>query len=320
MKKSITCLFAASALAVAACGAAFAAYPEKPVKVVVAYGAGGSNDILARITAKHLEKKLGQPFVVENRAGSGGDVGFTAIAKAAPDGYTIGITVVTPVIVNPITRPKVVRYSLDSFTPICNMVSDPGILCVAEGSKYKTLADLVADAKANPEKINVSHEGKGGGDHLGVIAFEKASGIKMNGVPFKGDAAAKAALMGGHIDAIAVNVSEVVEMVNEKQLRALAVESAERVPELPAVPTFSELGYKVVQSSSRGFCAPAGIPAEARDTLVKAFKELAADPEYQAELKKLNMPLDFMDAEGYSAFMRSQYDLWSKIWAADPWL
>ncbi len=320
MKKSILRSVLAAVFALAVCAVSFAAYPEKPVKVVVAYGAGGSNDILARITAKYLEKMLGQPFVVENRAGSGGDVGFTAIAKAPADGYTIGIIVVTPVIVNPITRPKVVRYNLDSFAPIANVVSDPGIVCVAYDSKFKTLADLTAAAKAEPGKINISHEGKGGGDHLGVIAYEKAAGISFSGVPFNGDAAAKAALMGGHIDAIAVNVSEVVDMINEKQLRALAVEGTERSKELPDVPTFLENGYNVVQSSSRGFAAPAGIPEEVRATLVDAFKKLAADPEYQAELKKLNMPLDFMDSEAYGKFLHDQYDLWSKIWAADPWL
>ena len=320
MKKSIMRFAFAALVALTACTTAFAAWPEKPVKVIVAYGAGGSNDILARITAKYLEKELGQPFVVENRAGSGGDVGFTAIAKAPADGYTIGIIVVTPVIVNPITRPKVVRYSLDSFTPIANVVSDPGIVCVAFDSKYKTLADLTADAKANPGKINISHEGKGGGDHLGVLAYEKAAGITFSGVPFNGDAAAKAALMGGHIDAIAVNVSEVVDMINEKQLRALAVEGTERSKELPDVPTFLENGLNVVQSSSRGFAAPAGIPADVRDKLVATFQKLANDPEYQAELKKLSMPLDFMDSEAYGKFLRDQYDLWAKIWAEDPWL
>ncbi len=319
MRRSIT-RWLTIVLALTACTTALAAYPEKPVKVIVAYGAGGSNDILARITAKYLEKKLGQPFVVENRAGSGGDVGFTAIAKAEPDGYTIGIIVVTPVIVNPITRPKVVRYSLNSFTPLANIVSDPGIICVGYDSKYKTLTDLVNDAKNRPEQINVSHEGKGGGDHLGVLAFEKAAGIKFSGVPFNGDAAAKAALMGGHIDAIAVNVSEVVDMINEKQLRALAVEGVERSKELPGVPTFLESNYNVVQSSSRGFAAPVGIPVEVREKLVEAFKMLAADPEYQAELKKLNMPLDFMGSETYGKFLSDQFNLWSKIWAEDPWL
>ncbi|MBR1895946.1 MAG: tripartite tricarboxylate transporter substrate binding protein, partial [Pyramidobacter sp.] len=145
-------------------------------------------------------------------------------------------------------------------------------------------------------------------------------GITFSGVPFNGDAAAKAALMGGHIDAIAVNVPEVVDMINEKQLRALAVEGAERSKVLPDVPTFLDNSMNVVQSSSRGFAAPAGIPAEVRDTLVATFKKLAADPEYQAELKKLNMPLDFMDSEASGHFLKDQYALWSGLWADDPWL
>ena len=320
MKKSFICWLLAAVMSLCACSLAFAAYPEKPVKLIVAYGAGGSNDLLARITAKYLEKELGQPFVVENRAGSGGDVGFTAIAKAKPDGYTIGIIVVTGVIVNPITRPNVVRYRLDSFTPICNVVSDPGIVCAAPNGKYNTLADLIADAKARPGEVNISHEGIGGGDHLGVIAFEKAAGIKFSGVPFKGDAAAKAALMGGHIDAIAVNVSEVVDMVNEKQLAALAVEGNARSPELPDVPTFAELGFDVTQMSSRGFAAPAGIPDDVLATLSAALEKIVNDPEYKAELAKLNMPMDYMPAAQYGEFLKAQNELWSKLWEADPWL
>ena len=303
-------------------GTAFAAYPTKPVTMIVAYAAGGSTDILARITAKYLEAELKQPFVVVNKPGAAGSVGFTSIAKAAPDGYTIGLVNLSGVIVNPIVQPDVVRYRITDFVGIANVVTDPGIFCVKADSPVKTLEDLVAAAKADPGKLAISHEGAGSGDHLGVMEFSNKAGIELNPVPFEGDAPAKAALLGGHIDVLAVNVSEVAEMVNAGQLRALAVQNAKRSPELPDVPTFSELGYPTVMqgTASRGFAAPKGIPAEALEALANAMKKIVASPEYRSELKNLNMPIDFIPAEEFTALLLEQDKLWSELWKTDPWI
>ncbi len=304
-----------------AIGTSFAGeYPSKAVTMIVAYAPGGSTDTLARITAKYLEAELGQPFVVVNKDGSGGDIGFTALAKAKADGYTIGLINVSPVVVNPITRPKVVRYRVTDFAPIANVVTDPGIICVGADSPYKTLQDLIDDAKKNPGKISISHEGKGGGDHLGILAFEKEAGITLNGVPFDGDAPAKAALMGGHIDAMAVNVSEVADMIQSGQLRGLAVENSKRSPEVADLPTFPELGFTVLQASSRGFAAPKDMAKEQLEVLINAMTKIANDPTYLAELKKLNMPLDFMAGDDYGKFLLEQHEFWKGLWEADPWI
>lgn len=303
-------------------GTAFAAYPTKPVTMIVAYAAGGSTDILARITAKYLEAELKQPFVVVNKPGAAGSVGFTSIAKAAPDGYSIGLINLSGVIVNPIVQPDVVRYRITDFAGIANVVTDPGVFCVKADSPMKTLEDLIAAAKAAPGKIAVSHEGAGSGDHLGVMEFCKKASIEMNPVPFEGDAPAKAALLGGHIDVLAVNVSEIAEMVNTGQLRALAVQNDKRSAELPDVPTFAELGYPTViqGTASRGFAAPKDIPAEALDVLVSAMKKIVASSEYQEELKKLNMPIDFVPGEEFTKLLLDQHKLWSELWETDPWL
>jgi len=303
-------------------GSAFAAYPTKPVTMIVAYAAGGSTDILARVTAKYLEAELKQPFVVVNKPGAGGSIGFTAIAKAVPDGYTIGLINLSSVIVNPIIQPDVVRYRITDFVGIANVVTDPGVFCVKADSPIKTLEDLIAAAKANPGKIAISHEGVGSGDHLGVVEFCKKAGIELNPIAFEGDAPAKAALLGGHIDVIAVNVSEVAEMVKAGQLRALAVQSSKRCAELPDVPTFAELGYPTVMqgTASRGFAAPKGIPAEALETLVGAMKKIVASPEYQAELKKLNMPIDFIPGDEFTKLLIEQDKLWSDLWKTSPWI
>jgi tripartite-type tricarboxylate transporter receptor subunit TctC len=303
-------------------GTAFAAYPTKPVTMIVAYAAGGSTDILARITAKYLEAELKQPFVVVNKPGAAGSVGFTSIAKAAPDGYSIGLINLSGVIVNPIVQPDVVRYRITDFAGIANVVTDPGVFCVKADSPMKTLEDLIAAAKAAPGKIAVSHEGAGSGDHLGVMEFCKKAGIEVNPVPFEGDAPAKAALLGGHIDVLAVNVSEIAEMVNTGQLRALAVQNDKRSAELPDVPTFAELGYPTViqGTASRGFAAPKDIPAEALDVLVNAMKKIVASTEYREELKKLNMPIDFVPGGEFTKLLLDQHKLWSELWETDPWL
>ena len=303
-------------------GTAFAAYPTKPVTMIVAYDAGGSTDILARITAKYLEAELKQPFVVVNKSGASGSVGFTSIAKASPDGYTIGLINLSGVIVNPIVQPDVVRYRITDFVGIANVVTDPGVFCVRADSPIKNLEDLVAAAKANPGKLAISHEGVGSGDHLGVTEFMKKAGIELNLVPFEGDAPAKAAILGGHIDLLAVNVSEVAEMVNMGQLRALAVQNAKRSVDLPEVPTFAELGYPTVMqgTASRGFAAPKDIPAEALDVLVNAMKKIVASPEYQAQLKKLNMAIDFIPGEQFTTLLMEQDKLWSDLWKISPWI
>jgi tripartite-type tricarboxylate transporter receptor subunit TctC len=303
-------------------GAAFAEYPTKPVTMIVAYAAGGSTDILARITAKYLEAELKQPFVVVNKPGAAGSVGFTSIAKAKPDGYSIGLINLSGVVVNPIVQPDVVRYRITDFVGIANVVTDPGVFCVKADSPIKTLADLVAAAKANPGKLAISHEGKGAGDHLGVVEFMKKAGAELNPIPFEGDAPAKAALLGGHIDVLAVNVSEIAEMVKTGQLRALAVQNAKRSAELPDVPTFAELGYPTViqGTASRGFAAPKDIPSEALATLVSAMKKIVASEEYKAELKKLNMPIDFVPGEEFTKLLLEQDKLWSDLWKTDPWI
>lgn len=303
-------------------GTAFAAYPTKPVTMIVAYDAGGSTDILARITAKYLEAELKQPFVVVNKSGASGSVGFTSIAKASPDGYTIGLINLSGVIVNPIVQPDVVRYRITDFVGIANVVTDPGVFCVRADSPIKNLEDLVAAAKANPGKLAISHEGVGSGDHLGVTEFMKKAGIELNLVPFEGDAPAKAAILGGHIDLLAVNVSEVAEMVNMGQLRALAVQNAKRSVDIPEVPTFAELGYPTVMqgTASRGFAAPKDIPAEALDVLVNAMKKIVASPEYQAQLKKLNMAIDFIPGEQFTTLLMEQDKLWSDLWKISPWI
>lgn len=299
---------------------ALAEYPEKPVKMIVAFGAGGSTDTMARIFANYMGEELGQRFVVENREGAGGEIGWVTLANSAPDGYTIGL-INSPVIeVYPITRPESVGYSLDQFRPLINVVTDPGVLAVAVDSPYETLEQFVAAAKENPGGITVSHEGVGGDDHLAALTFAGSAGIELNFVSFNGNAEATAALLGGHIDAFEGNMSEVASQVSDGAVRALAVWSAERMPQIPDVPTGAEQGFDVVSAASRGIAVPAGVPDDVYATLLAAAEKVVANEGFLAELAKLNMPVVPIAGADFEAFLDNSHKSLQAVWDKEPWL
>ncbi|MDQ0324278.1 tripartite-type tricarboxylate transporter receptor subunit TctC [Rhodopseudomonas julia] len=315
LKSSLAALaLAASSLAIFA-SPSYAEYPEKPVEMIVPYGAGGSTDVLARLIAEYGEKYLGKPMVVVNRPGAGGQIGFAAIASAKPDGYTIG-WINSGILTSPIVRPDV-TFNLDTFDYVANIVTDPGVLAVAGTSDYASLEDFLAAAKE--KTLTVSHEGVGGGDHLAVLQLESEADVEFNMVAFNGDAEAKAALMGGHIDAIEGNVSEQVELVEDGQLKPLVVWASKRNADLPDTPTGKELGYNILASSSRGLGGPKGMDEDALGKLRDAMVKVTEDPDFQADLKKLNMPLDVLVGDDYRAFMQEQDEGYKKLWAESPW-
>lgn len=306
--------------ALAVASPALAEYPEKPVKMIVAFGAGGSTDTMARIFANYMGEELGQRFVVENRTGAGGEVGWVTLANSKPDGYTIGL-INSPVFeAYPITRAETVGYGMDSFRPLLNVVTDPGMLAVSADSPYQTLEDFIAAAKANPNGITVSHEGVGGDDHLAALNFATQAGIELNFVSFNGNAEATAALLGGHIDAFEGNMSEAAAQVNEGTVRALAVWSSDRMPQVPDVPTGAEQGFDVISAASRGIAVPADIPEEAYQTLLAAAKKIASNEDFLAELAKLNMPVVPIVGDDFVAYINNSHETLKKLWATDPWV
>jgi len=299
---------------------ALADYPEKPVKMIVAFGAGGSTDTMARIFANYMGKELGQRFVVENHPGAGGEIGWVTLANSKADGYSIGL-INSPVIESyPITRAETVGYKMEQFRPLINVVTDPGIFAVAADSPYQTLEDFVVAAKANPKSITVSHEGVGGDDHLAALTLTRQAGIEVNFVSFDGNAQATAALLGGHIDAFEGNMSEAAAQISEGTVRALAVWSAERMPQIPGVPTGTEQGYDVISAATRGIAVPAGIPDEAYETLLKAAQSVVTNENFLAELAKLNMPVVPIVGDDFVSYINSSYETLKAMWEANPWL
>lgn len=295
-------------------------YPSKPIQMIVAYGAGGSTDTMARIFAKYAEEELGQRVVVVNRPGAGGELGWVHLANADPDGYTIGLINSPVVEVYPFTREESVGYSLDEIRPLANVITDPGMLVVAENSPYQNLDDFVAAVKDDPESVIVSHEGIGGDDHLAALNFAAEADIDLSFVSYNGNAEATAALLGGHITAFEGNMSEAVAQIQEGKARGLAVWADERVEAIADVPTGKEQGYDVQSAASRGFAVPADVPQEVYDTLLDVTRSVVENPEFRDEMERLNMPVNPIYGQEYVDFIHDSHDRLKALWEQDPWI
>src|SRR5688572_28821471 len=250
------------AVLLSAAPAAAADFPTKPVQLMIAYPAGGSTDVAARIVASIAEKQLGQTIVVVNRGGAGGQVGWTDMSRARPDGYYIGfinLPALNTIILDPERK---ATFKADNFLPLINQVLDPGIIWVKGDSPYKTLKDLLEAAKKNPNKISAATTGILSDDHLAILMAEEAfPGAIFRIVHLEGGAAQMTAILGGHLDVAFDNVGSVFRRIRTGEVRALAVLDTRRSPFLPDVPTTPELGYKtVISSSTRGIAVPRGTP------------------------------------------------------------
>jgi len=317
----ITMVIIATVMLTVGTGGVLAKYPEKPIKVIVAYSAGGGTDISFRLLCKYAEKYVGVPLIVENRTGAGGEVGFTAIAKAKPDGYTIGGINTTPVTAIPIERKA--EFTLDSFKPIVMVMDDPCVWAVLPDSPYKNVKDVVDEAKKYEKPVfTIGTSGIGNDDHLGIIGFEQMAGIKMLVVPFAGAAPARTALLGGHITLWGGNVGEAALLQEAGKLRILGVMAKERHPFIPNIPTFEEQGYPIYMESTRGIAAPKGIPKERLDFLIDAFAKGMADPGFITDAEKMKLPLSTDNerkGEDYLAKLKELQKMCQEIWKKTPW-
>jgi tripartite-type tricarboxylate transporter receptor subunit TctC len=296
-----------------------AAYPEQPIKMVVAYAAGGGTDLVARVMAQHLQKQLGKSsIVVLNRPGAGGGIGFTEISNAQPDGYTIGFLNTPNVLSIPIERKS--SFHWQNYDLLGNIVDDPGNFSVHSESPIKTLAELVTYAKANPGAVTYGTTGIGSDDHLAALMFERAAGVQMTHVPFKGAAEVRTGIQSKQIMVAAINIGEALQyQKGGTPLRNLGQMSEQRSELAPDLPTFKEQGFNIVMASLRGIAAPKGLPPEVRDRLVEAVKKVAADPEFQAAAKGYFAPLRYLDPAAYAAELKEGEATFKQVWQATPW-
>jgi putative tricarboxylic transport membrane protein len=290
-------------------------YPTKPIAVLQGFKPGGGSDALAQLTQPFLEKILGKTFVNQYIPGATGAIAWTQLAKTTrPDGYTVSITNTPMLMTNYIMNPEI-TYNIDELTPIANVVTDPGIIVVSKDSPFKTVQDFFAAAKKSPGMITVGNSGIGGDDFFTTLIVEKATGLKFQMVPFQGDGPSWQAAMGKKIDASFNNLGITFPQIKAGNLRALALFAEKRDPNIPDVPTLRELGFDVVSGSSRGYSAPRGIPADARDALIKAFRKMGEDPAFHKAAADRALPVDMKLGDAYTDYLQKQEKTFRTIWS-----
>jgi tripartite-type tricarboxylate transporter receptor subunit TctC len=278
--------------------AAWAQYPNRAIKIIVPFAAGGSTDIIARLIAEPLRKEIGQPVIVENVGGAAGALGTMQVAAAAPDGYTLAIATVSTMIVYPASHTKP-QYTLEEFAPITNIASMPNVMTVNPNFPAKNLAEFIKVVKANPGKYTFGSSGIGSINHMLGESFQAEAGVKMVHVPYKGSGPAMQDLMGGQIDALFDQFPSSKTFIDAGKLKAIGVISPQRIPGYDVM-TMEEAGMKgFTDEAWYGLLAPAKTPPEVVQRLGEAMKKVIADPEFRANVEKVgarpvgNTPVEF---------------------------
>jgi len=283
MTKKIIALVAAFGFA--ACGPAWAAWPEdKPIEVVVGFAPGGGTDVMARKLLPFVERALGgkAKFVVLNKPGAGGEIAFASIARAAPDAYAIGVVNVPGYNFLPMTRKT--QYSTDDIRLVARVVEDPNVVVVPADSQFNTLPDVIAALRSKPGSVTFGHNGAGTNGHLAIRMLAAAAKVEPNEISYRGTAAQRTDLLGGHLQVGMVSLSEIPELhgSNRGPLRVIAILSKQRFASLPEVPTAEEVGFPVTSTAERGFAVPKAVPDEIVRKLEAGIAEGLRNPEYLA--------------------------------------
>ena len=279
-------------------------YPSRPITLIVPFPPGDVADNVTRPVAQALSKQLGQTVVIENKPGAGGGIGMAFVAKAKSDGYTL-LLALSSISVIPEADKMLGRapmFQLDQLLPIARFTADPVVLAVRAESPWKTYAELIAFAKANPKKLNYGSSGNYGTMHLPMEMLASSAGITLTHVPFTGAAPAVTALLGGTLDAVASGPSTVVQHVKAGKLRVLANWGAERHPALPDVPTLRELDVATEYAQWSGLFAPTGTPEPVLVALRKAAREVQDDAAFKQTFVTLQTPLAYLDAPAFRVY------------------
>lgn len=288
-------------------------YPTKPVHVIISFTPGSATDIVGRLVTQKLSDFWGQPVVVENRSGAGGSIGTAVVAKAPPDGYMLLINSNAHA-VNPAIYAHLPYDTLKDFVNIAPLAGQPNVLVVAPTSNIKSVAELVADAKARPGQINFASAGIGSGTHLNLEKFKLATGIQVTHVPYKGTPEVVSDLMSGRVNYYFAPISPVIPLVRDGKVRALGVTSAKRAASLPNVPTIAEAGVPGFEFTLWfGLWGPAGISADLVDKINKDVNRALAAPDVTDRLAKLgNDPMHMSPAE-FTQLVRKEIDEYARI-------
>lgn len=302
-------LLAAIMLLTLTCSSALATYPEKPIELYVGYAAGGASDISARLIAPFLEKYLGQAVAVVNMPGGGGEIAYTELANAKPDGYILAFINAPATISIPLAREA--NYTLDDFAFIGNVIYHENLIAVRPDGDIQSLEDLLEKAKAKPGEVTMGNSGPFADDHLASLAFQDAAGIELNDTAFSGTAPSLIALLGGHIDAVVCNVADVVGKLD--QVKIIATMGAEANPLFDA-PTLVSKGYNVVMGNYTTLGAPAKTSEEVLTILRDAMEKACNDPEYIQKATDANLPIVYLNAEEVTKAYQDSRTLLEELW------
>jgi len=297
----------------AASAALAQAYPNKPIKLIVPFAPGGFTDVVARILGQKLSVSLGQPFVIENKAGAGSTIGTDFVAKAAPDGYTL-VMVSTTHVISPAIYPKLPYDPIKSFTPVGKLVDSAYVLLVNPKVPANNVAEFIALAKASPDKIHYASSGNGSSQHLMGGMFAAMAGVKMKHVPYKGSGGAANDLVAGVVESSFAGVPNAMAQVPAGRLKALAVTTSKRIPQLPDVPTMQEAGVPGYNASVwLGLLAPAGTPKEVVMKLNAEIAKVLSAADTKKELYEAGVEADISSPEALNTLMVQELDRWGKI-------
>ena len=307
---------AAAALLLAAttglCGAQANDYPTKTIRLVVPFASGGGTDIAARIVAEKVQAKLGQPVIVDNRPGAGGNVGAEFVYRAAPDGYTLLLTPPPPLVINQSLYSKL-SFKPEEFTPVSLISTSPNILVVHPDLPVTTVRELIEYAKKNPDKVNYASQGNGTTSHLTAEMFASQAGIRLTHIPYKGSGPALADLMGGQVNIMFAEVSSAINQVRAGKLRVLAVGGARRSPALPDTPTVGDTLPGFVSMTSSSLVTTPGTPAHIANKLSAVIAEAMKDPATASRLTQLSAEPVGSTPEQHAQFLREERKRWDGV-------
>ena len=299
-------------LAAVAASAASDAWPDRPIKMIAGTAPGGTVDKIARSVGNHLQDRLGQPVVVDNRAGAGGTIAAEAAEKAAPDGYTLSIVSLPTVAITPVLEK--VRYDPDDMAPVSLVGTQPYVLLVPAESKVKSVADLVAEAKAGPDSMSYASAGRGTASHLVGELFAQGAGVKLLHVPYKGIMAGITDVIGGNVSMVFATAASAQSLVDAKKLRPIATTGAQRSKAFPELPTMKEAGFpNAVVTTWYGVSAPPKTPAPIIDRLNQEINAWMADPQVQQQFALEGIELQGGTPAQFAAFMKAEQARWRKV-------